>query len=73
MPIALLALTLSAFAIGTTEFVIVGLLPTIGADLGVSLPSAGLLVSLYALAWPSARRYSPPSPAKCHANCCCCR
>ncbi|MEO8644199.1 hypothetical protein, partial [Pseudomonas sp.] len=30
MPIALLALTLSAFAIGTTEFVIVGLLPTIG-------------------------------------------
>lgn len=49
MPIALLALTLSAFAIGTTEFVIVGLLPTIGADLGVDLPSAGLLVSLYAL------------------------
>jgi DHA1 family inner membrane transport protein len=49
MPIALLALTLSAFAIGTTEFVIVGLLPTIAADLGVTLPSAGLLVSLYAL------------------------
>ena len=49
MPIALLALTLSAFAIGTTEFVIVGLLPIIAADLGVNLPSAGLLVSLYAL------------------------
>ena len=49
MPLALLALTLSAFAIGTTEFVIVGLVPTIAADLGVSLPSAGLLVSLYAL------------------------
>ncbi|WP_211243533.1 MFS transporter [Chitiniphilus eburneus] len=49
MPIALLALTISAFAIGTTEFVIVGLIPTIAADLGVSLPSAGLLVSLYAL------------------------
>ncbi|ALM51218.1 MFS transporter [Halomonas huangheensis] len=49
MPIALLALTLSAFAIGTTEFVIVGLVPTIASDLGVSLPSAGLLVSLYAL------------------------
>lgn len=49
MPIALLALTISAFAIGTTEFVIVGLLPTIAADLNVSLPSAGLLVSLYAL------------------------
>ncbi len=49
MPIALLALTLRAFAIGTTEFVIVGLIPTIASDLGVSLPSAGLLVSLYAL------------------------
>lgn len=49
MPLALWALTLSAFAIGTTEFVIVGLVPTIALDLGVSLPSAGLLVSLYAL------------------------
>jgi len=49
LPIALLALTLSAFAIGTTEFVIVGLIPTIASDLVVSLPSAGLLVSLYAL------------------------
>lgn len=49
MPLALFALTLSAFAIGTTEFVIVGLIPTIAADLAVSLPSAGLLVSLYAL------------------------
>lgn len=49
MPLALFALTISAFAIGTTEFVIVGLIPTIAADLQVSLPSAGLLVSLYAL------------------------
>ncbi|MPW37209.1 MFS transporter [Vibrio sp. B1Z05] len=49
MPLALFALTLSAFAIGTTEFVIVGLIPTMAADLHVSLPSAGLLVSLYAL------------------------
>ncbi|MFC3532343.1 MFS transporter [Vogesella facilis] len=49
MPLALWALTLSAFAIGTTEFVIVGLIPTIAADLHVSLPSAGLLVSLYAM------------------------
>jgi predicted MFS family arabinose efflux permease len=49
MPLALWALTLSAFAIGTTEFVIVGLLPTIAASLHVSVPSAGLLVSLYAL------------------------
>ncbi len=49
MPLALFALTISAFAIGTTEFVIVGLIPTIATDLQVSLPSAGLLVSLYAL------------------------
>jgi predicted MFS family arabinose efflux permease len=49
MPLALWALTLSAFAIGTTEFVIVGLIPTIAASLRVSVPSAGLLVSLYAL------------------------
>lgn len=49
MPLALWALALSAFAIGTTEFVIVGLIPTIANDLSVSLPSAGLLVSLYAL------------------------
>lgn len=49
MPLALFALTLSAFAIGTTEFVIVGLLPTIASQLQVTLPSAGLLVSLYAL------------------------
>jgi len=49
MPPALLALTLAAFAIGTTEFVIVGLIPSIAADLGITLPSAGLLLSLYAL------------------------
>ena len=49
MPLALWALTLSAFAIGTTEFVIVGLIPDIAASLGVSVPSAGLLVSVYAL------------------------
>ncbi|HDR2388662.1 TPA: MFS transporter [Enterobacter roggenkampii] len=49
MPLALLALTISAFAIGTTEFVIVGLVPTIANQLAISLPSAGLLVSIYAL------------------------
>lgn len=49
MPLALWALALSAFAIGTTEFVIVGLIPIIAASLQVSVPSAGLLVSLYAL------------------------
>jgi len=49
MPLALWALALSAFAIGTTEFVIVGLIPVIAQSLGVTVPSAGLLVSLYAL------------------------
>lgn len=49
MPLALLALTISAFAIGTTELVIVGLVPTIAEQLSISLPSAGLLVSIYAL------------------------
>lgn len=49
MPIPLIALALSAFAIGTTEFVIMGLLPDVARDLSVSIPSAGLLVSGYAL------------------------
>ncbi|TGD57202.1 MFS transporter [Flavobacterium humi] len=49
IPAALWALTISAFGIGTTEFVIVGLLPTVSADLAISIPSAGMLVSLYAL------------------------
>ncbi|WP_045304296.1 MFS transporter [Saccharothrix sp. ST-888] len=49
MPIALLALAIGAFGIGTTEFVIVGLLPNVAGDLGVSIPTAGLLVSGYAL------------------------
>ena len=49
MPLALFALTIGAFAIGTTEFVIVGLVPTIAQQLSISVPSAGLLVSIYAL------------------------
>ncbi len=49
MPIALLALALSAFAIGTTEFVIMGLLPQVAASLSVSLPDAGWLISGYAI------------------------
>ena len=49
MPVALLALALSAFAIGTTEFVIMGLLPNVAGDLNVSIPSAGWLISGYAL------------------------
>ncbi|MDM9629825.1 MFS transporter [Rhizobium sp. S152] len=49
MPIALFALTIAAYAIGTTEFVIVGLLPTVASDLHITLPLAGLIVSVYAL------------------------
>lgn len=49
MPLALWALTISAYAIGTTEFVIVGLIPTIAEQLSITLPSAGMLVSIYAL------------------------
>ncbi|MCS3557518.1 MULTISPECIES: MFS transporter [unclassified Sphingobacterium] len=49
LPAALWALTITAFGIGTTEFVIVGLLPTVAKDLAISIPSAGLLVSLYAI------------------------
>ncbi|WP_406270581.1 MFS transporter [Nocardia sp. NBC_00881] len=49
MPLALLALTLGAFGIGTTEFVVVGLLPDIADTYTVSIPTAGLLVTGYAL------------------------
>jgi predicted MFS family arabinose efflux permease len=46
---ALLALAISAFAIGTTEFISVGLLPLIANDLDIPVTTAGLTVSLYAL------------------------
>ncbi|GLF93315.1 MFS transporter [Streptomyces yaizuensis] len=49
MPLALPALALGAFCIGMTEFVIMGLLPEVAADFGVSLPTAGFLVTGYAL------------------------
>lgn len=49
MPVAIFALTIAAYAIGTTEFVVVGLLPTVAGDLHISLPLAGLVVSVYAL------------------------
>ena len=49
LPLQLYALTAAAFAIGTTEFVIMGLLPEIAVDLHVTIPSAGLLVTGYAL------------------------
>ncbi|GAA2281450.1 MFS transporter [Streptomyces atrovirens] len=49
MPLALLALAVGAFGLGTTEFVMMGLLPDVADDLGVSIPGAGHLVSAYAL------------------------
>jgi multidrug resistance protein len=47
--LALLALAISAFAIGTTEFISVGLLPLIATDLKIPVTTAGLTVFLYAL------------------------
>src|SRR5215204_5775380 len=49
LPLALYALALGTFALGTTELVIVGLLPEVSSDLGVSIPTAGLLVTGFAL------------------------
>ncbi|MFI8197031.1 MFS transporter [Streptomyces sp. NPDC085942] len=49
MPLALLALAIGAFGIGTTEFVIMGVLPQVAGDFGVAIPTAGWLVSGYAL------------------------
>ncbi|MFE2531845.1 MFS transporter [Streptomyces sp. NPDC059371] len=49
MPLALLALAIGAFGIGTTEFVIMGVLPEVAGDFGVTIPTAGLLVTGYAL------------------------
>jgi DHA1 family inner membrane transport protein len=49
VPRALLPLSIGAFGIGTTEFVVMGMLPQIAAGLGVSVPSVGLLISAYAV------------------------
>ncbi|ONK11974.1 MFS transporter [Streptomyces sp. MP131-18] len=49
MPLALLALAIGAFGIGTTEFVVTGLLPEISDEYGVSVPTAGFTTSGYAL------------------------
>src|SRR3712207_4809611 len=49
MPRALLALSIGAFGIGTTEFVIMGMLPQIADDLSVSVSAVGLLISGYAI------------------------
>lgn len=49
MPVALWALAIGAFGIGTTEFIIAGLLPVIAHDYGITIPVAGNLATFYAL------------------------
>lgn len=49
MPRAIVALAIGAFAIGSTEFVVIGLLPQIGAGLSATIPAMGLLITAYAL------------------------
>ncbi|MFV0409529.1 MAG: MFS transporter [Paracoccus sp. (in: a-proteobacteria)] len=49
MPVALFALAIGAFGIGLTEFVVAGILPQIARDLGVDIPAAGLMATIYAL------------------------
>ncbi|MCK9857791.1 MFS transporter [Paenibacillus sp. ATY16] len=48
-PISVLSLTVGAFAIGMTEFVIMGILPNVASDLNVSISAAGQLITMYAL------------------------
>ncbi|MFF7181875.1 Cmx/CmrA family chloramphenicol efflux MFS transporter [Streptomyces sp. NPDC008121] len=49
MPLAVYILGLSVFALGTSEFMLSGLLPPIAEDMGVSIPRAGLLISAFAI------------------------
>ncbi len=49
MPRAIVALAIGAFAIGSTEFVVIGLLPQIAAGLAVSVPAMGMLITAYAI------------------------
>ncbi|MER6217952.1 MULTISPECIES: Cmx/CmrA family chloramphenicol efflux MFS transporter [unclassified Streptomyces] len=49
MPVAVYVLGLSVFALGTSEFMLSGLLPPIAEDMGVSIPRAGLLISAFAI------------------------
>ncbi len=49
MPVAVYVLGLSVFALGTSEFMLSGLLPPIAEDMGVTIPRAGLLISAFAI------------------------
>ncbi|MCM9080262.1 MULTISPECIES: Cmx/CmrA family chloramphenicol efflux MFS transporter [Streptomyces] len=49
MPVSVYVLGLSVFALGTSEFMLSGLLPPIAEDMGVTIPQAGLLISAFAI------------------------
>ncbi len=49
MPLAVYVLGLSVFALGTSEFMLSGLLPAVADDMNVSIPRAGLLISAFAV------------------------
>lgn len=49
LPLATYVLALTVFCLGTSEFMLAGLLPEVAADLGASIPSAGLLISGFAI------------------------
>lgn len=49
MPFAIFMLTFSAFGIGTSEYIIMGLLSEIAEDLNITIPQAGALVTMYAM------------------------
>jgi MFS transporter, DHA1 family, inner membrane transport protein len=66
LPLPLFALALAAFAIGTSEFVIMGLLPDLSHDLGVGIPAAGFLVSGYALGVVVGAPLLAIAPARMH-------
>ncbi|HEV7275173.1 MAG TPA: MFS transporter [Devosiaceae bacterium] len=69
MPLAIYAMALAAFAIGSAEFIVSGILPPLATDLAVSIPAAGMLVTVYAIGVAiggpvltvMAARYSPRS------------
>ena len=73
MPLALYALTAGAFGIGCTEFVIMGLLLQVAADLHVSIAAAGMLISGYALGVVVGAPVLTLATRRCRARRCCSR
>ena len=65
LPFVVWVLAAGTFLMGTTEFVIAGLLPELSTDLGVSASQAGLLITAFALGMISARRPWPWPPCAC--------